>query len=105
MAASVRFMPRPPVKMCLTVALSPQACTLLDSPAHACTPIWQVSGGPLPVRLACPSRPAISGRTVPQRYFCTPTYVEVDMDVSKDAIASRALSIAKPASKVRCNGM
>lgn len=59
----------------------------------------QVSGGPLPVRLACPSRPAISGRTVPQRYFCNSKYLEIDMDVSKDAIASRAISIAKPVSK------
>ncbi|KAL1529771.1 hypothetical protein AB1Y20_000706 [Prymnesium parvum] len=87
---------------------APSASVMLNRFVHA-NDAWRnqrfkiipkVSGGPLPVRLACPSRPAISGRTVPQRYFCTSKYIEVDMDVSKDAIANRALAIAKPVSKV-----
>lgn len=51
----------------------------------------KVSKGPLPVRLAVPSRPAISGRNVPHHYFTTPRYVEVDMDISQDPVAAPAL--------------
>ena len=62
--------------------------------------LLQVAKGPLPVRLATPQRPAISGRSVPHRFYTSPEYVEVDMDVSKDPTAARALKLVKPASKL-----
>ena len=60
----------------------------------------KVAKGPLAVRLATPQRPALSGRSVPHRYYTSDKYVEVDMDVSKDPTAARALKIVKPASKL-----
>uniref|UniRef100_A0A7S2N3F6 Protein ENHANCED DISEASE RESISTANCE 2 C-terminal domain-containing protein n=1 Tax=Haptolina brevifila TaxID=156173 RepID=A0A7S2N3F6_9EUKA len=59
------------------------------------------------LRLACPSKPAVAGRSLKQRYFsgtCSTTagpisYFEVDMDTSDSAAANRAISIAKPISK------
>ena len=90
---------------------SPAAASLLDKFLQASDSfrndrfkiIPKLAKGPIALRLACPSRPAIpakGGRGVPQRYFSTPQYLEIDMDVSKEAIANRILGMAKPVSKV-----
>ncbi|EOD37613.1 hypothetical protein EMIHUDRAFT_225159 [Emiliania huxleyi CCMP1516] len=90
---------------------SPAAAALLERFAHAADDfrndrfklIPRLVRAPLTLRLACPSRPAITakgGRGVPQRYFSTPEYVEVDMDISKEAIANRVLGLVRPVSKL-----
>ena len=59
----------------------------------------KISEGPRLLKMACPSRPAISGRAMRQRYTVADGYTEVDMDTSQSAAANRALAIAKPISR------
>jgi hypothetical protein len=62
--------------------------------------IPKISNGPLILKLACPSRPGITGRSgLRQQYHSGPLYFEVAMDTSTSAVANRAIAIAKPISK------
>mmetsp|Transcript_24985 Transcript_24985/g.60358 ORF Transcript_24985/g.60358 Transcript_24985/m.60358 type:complete len:326 (-) Transcript_24985:333-1310(-) len=88
--------------------VAPAAATLLDRFLSADDAFrnqrfkvfTKLAKGPLPARLTTPQRPALSGRSVPHHYHVAPGYVEVDMDVSRDPTAARALKILKPVSKI-----
>ena len=54
-----------------------------------------MTDGPWIVKAAVPSKPALLGRKIIQRYFRGETYFEVDMHVGSSAIASNIVGLAR----------
>ncbi|KAL1508587.1 hypothetical protein AB1Y20_004685 [Prymnesium parvum] len=61
--------------------------------------IPSVADGPWMVRKAVPSRPAILGKTLRQRYFFTDDYFECDIDCNSNPAAGRIVSLVKSCAK------
>jgi len=55
--------------------------------------IPRIVEGPFVVRTTVPSKPALLGKKIKQRYYRTPHYLELDMDIGSSIIARRVVSL------------